>query len=116
MFLISTFEFCLETFKYYGTYLLHMEHKDYKVEIVNELLNGENYIRGIAKNDSDIDIYIETTNKKIKEEIALIDSKISVKIGEYNKSNLLIREIERNHVILKGVEIYYEHNKFFEDD
>ena len=87
--------------------------KDKRIKLA--ILFGS-YAKGIAKNDSDIDIYIETTNKKIKEEIALIDSKISVKIGEYNKSNLLIREIERNHVILKGVEIYYEHNKFFEED
>ena len=33
--------------------MLHMEHKDYKVdyklEIVNELLKGPNHVRGIAK-------------------------------------------------------------------
>jgi len=72
------------------------------------------YAKGIAKLESDIDIYIDTANKTIKGELSLINSKLSIKIGDYNKSNLLIREIEKNHVILKGVEEYYEKNKFFE--
>lgn len=72
------------------------------------------YAKGIAKKDSDIDIYIDSKNNKLKEEIELIDSKISVKIGEYNKESLLIREIEKNHIIIKGVELYYEKNKFFD--
>lgn len=72
------------------------------------------YAKSIAKKESDIDIYIDTINKKLKEEIELIDSKISVKIGKYDKESLLIREIEKNHVIIKGIEIYYEKNKFFD--
>lgn len=85
--------------------------KDKKIKLA--ILFGS-YANGTAKPDSDIDIYIETTNKKIKEEISLVNSKISVKIGKYDKSNLLIKEIEKNHVIIKGVEIYYEKNRFFE--
>ncbi|MEK6926548.1 MAG: nucleotidyltransferase domain-containing protein [Nanoarchaeota archaeon] len=73
------------------------------------------YSKGTAKTDSDIDIYMATENKKIKKEISLIDSKLSVKIGNYDKSNLLIKEIEKNHVIIKGFEKYYEKNKFFEE-
>jgi predicted nucleotidyltransferase len=72
------------------------------------------YAKGIAKKESDIDIYIDTTDNKLKEEIELIDSKISVKIGEYNKESLLIKEIEKNHAIIKGIELYYEKNKFFD--
>ena len=72
------------------------------------------YAKGISKSESDIDIYIDTIDKKIKEEVSLTDSKISIKIGKYNGSNLLIKEIEKNHVIIKGVEQYYEKNKFFE--
>ena len=185
--------------------MLHMEQKDYKMEIVNELLSNENHIRGIAKKlntnhmtvarkirelakenvvdyktegknkkyflkktiearnfifsaenyklnkilekypnlrniiekiqkdkriklailfgsyakklakqVSDIDIYIETTDKKLKEDLSSINSKLSIKIGKYDKSNLLIKEIEKNHIIIKGVEHYYEKNKFFD--
>ena len=72
------------------------------------------YSKGSANKDSDIDIYMDTTNSNLKEEVALIDSKISVKIGKYNKDSLLIKEIEKSHVIIKGVEIYYEKNKFFD--
>ncbi|MBU0760982.1 MAG: nucleotidyltransferase domain-containing protein [Nanoarchaeota archaeon] len=72
------------------------------------------YAKGIPKQTSDIDIYIETTNKSIKEEIKKLDTRLNIKIGKYNKSNLLIKEIEKNHVALKGVELYYEKNKFFD--
>jgi len=72
------------------------------------------YAKETAKKESDIDIYIETRDRKIKEEISKIDSKLSVKIELYNKKNLLIKEIEKNHVIIKGIEEYYEKTKFFE--
>lgn len=71
------------------------------------------YAKGLATKSSDIDIYIETKNINLKKELQLIDSKLSIKIGEYDKESLLIQEIERNHVIIKGVEEYYEKNRFF---
>ena len=72
------------------------------------------YAKYTAKKDSDIDIYINTKNTRLKEEIELIDSKISLKIGNYDRDSLLIKEIEKNHVILKGAELYYEKNKIFD--
>ena len=72
------------------------------------------YAKGTASKESDIDIYIDTTNNKIKEEVELIDSKVSVKIGDYDKNSLLIKEIEKNHIVIKGVELYYEKNKLFD--
>lgn len=71
------------------------------------------YAKGLAHKRSDIDIYIETKSKELKKEIKQLNSKLSVKIGRYNKQNLLMREIEKNHIIIKGVEAYYEKNKFF---
>jgi len=71
------------------------------------------YSKGLAQQDSDIDIYIETDNKKIKREIEAIDSRLSVKIGEFSADNLLIKEIIKNHVIIKGVEDYYGKTKLF---
>ena len=72
------------------------------------------YAKGIAKPESDIDVYIETMSNELKKNIERINAKLSVKIGRYDKSSLLIKEIEKNHVILKGIEEYYEKNKFFE--
>lgn len=72
------------------------------------------YAKRLAKKDSDIDIYIETKNKKIKQDLERLDSKLSVKIGKYDKTNLLIKEIEKNHVIIKGVEDYFKNNQFFD--
>ncbi len=67
-----------------------------------------------VKRESDLDLFIETTNKDLKKEIERIDAKINLKIGKYNKENLVIKEIEKNHIILKGVDIFYEKNKFFD--
>lgn len=66
------------------------------------------YAKFCAEKDSDIDIYIETLDKKIKSRIELINSKIDVKIGEFDKNSLLIKEIIKEHVILKGGELFYE--------
>jgi len=72
------------------------------------------YAKGIPKKDSDIDIYIETTSQKTKQEVQKIYGLISVKIGKFNPDDLLVREIIKNHVIIRGGEEYYEKIRFFE--
>ena len=72
------------------------------------------YAKKIAHEESDIDIYIETTNNELKKEIESLNTKLSIKIGKYNKNSILIKEIEKNHAVIKGTEKYYEKNKFFE--
>lgn len=72
------------------------------------------YAKGTEEKSSDIDIYIETKKKGVKKEAEKINSKFSIKIGQYNKENLLIKEIEKNHTIVKGIERFYEKNKFFD--
>jgi predicted nucleotidyltransferase len=57
---------------------------------------------------SDIDIYIMTKDKRLKKELELLNSGISVKLGEFDKKNLLIQEIIKNHIIIKGIDKYYE--------
>ena len=66
------------------------------------------YTKGAVTRRSDIDIFIETQNRRIKEEIEDIDSRISVKIGNLGEKNLLVGEIIKDHIIIKGVEYYYE--------
>ncbi|MFH0836857.1 MAG: nucleotidyltransferase domain-containing protein [Candidatus Aenigmatarchaeota archaeon] len=66
------------------------------------------YAKAIAKKDSDIDVYIDTNGKKLKNELERTDSRISVKLGNYDRKSPLGKEIEKNHVILKGMEDYYE--------
>ena len=73
------------------------------------------HAKEIATKESDIDIFIETKKKAIKKEVEGLNSKLSVKIGSFNTKNLLRREIEKNHVIIKGVELYYEKIGFFEE-
>lgn len=66
------------------------------------------YAKGLAKKDSDIDIYIETKNRKTKRYIEEIHSKINVKIGTFDITSPLIKEIIKDHVIIKGVEVFYD--------
>ena len=66
-----------------------------------------------AKKESDIDIYIETKDMKIKKKIEAINSRLSVKIGSFNKDSLLIKEIIKNHVVIRGIENYYDKIEFF---
>jgi len=72
------------------------------------------YAKGIPKKASDIDVYMETTDKKTKNTIEDLNSRINVKIGKFDVNSLLVREIIKNHVIIGGVEDFYEKNKFFE--
>ncbi|NYT13649.1 MAG: hypothetical protein GKC01_03950 [Candidatus Methanofastidiosa archaeon] len=90
--------------------------------IIKKIVDKENidmailfgsYAKGTPSESSDIDIYIETEDYNIKKEIESIDSRLSVKIGKYDRENLLIQEIEANHVIIKGIERFYDKNRFF---
>ncbi len=71
------------------------------------------YARFEAKKDSDIDIYVDTDERKVKAEMEIINSKVRVKIGAFDRDSNLIKEIVKNHVVLKGVEAYYEKTGFF---
>jgi predicted nucleotidyltransferase len=71
------------------------------------------YAKGTFNKNSDIDIYIETTSRKIKQDVEGIYHHIGVKIGIFNPDDLLVREIIKNHVIIRGGEEYYEKIRFF---
>jgi predicted nucleotidyltransferase len=61
------------------------------------------YAKMSANDRSDIDIYIDN-----KIDIEKIDSKISAKYGVFDKDSYLAKEIIKNHVIIKGVEKFYD--------
>ena len=71
------------------------------------------YAKFTARPDSDIDIFVETRSRKVKEDLESVHSKIKVKIGDFDLESQLIKEIIKNHIILKGVEDFYEKTKFF---
>ena len=78
-----------------------------KTANTNLIILFGSYAKFSAKKDSDIDIYIETENNKIKSRVESINSRINVKIGKFDKNSLLIKEIIKNHIIIKGIEEYY---------
>jgi predicted nucleotidyltransferase len=72
------------------------------------------YAKFRAKANSDIDIYIETENKNIKKIVENIHSKINVKIGPFDITSNLIKEIIKDHVIVRGYEEFYDKKQLFE--
>lgn len=66
------------------------------------------YTKGLSKKDSDIDIYIETKNRNVKKAVEDVHSKINVKIGTFDTNSPLIKEIIKDHVIIKGIEVFYD--------
>jgi len=72
------------------------------------------YAKGLAKSGSDIDVFVETKRKEIKKSLEMTDTNLSVKIGNFDIKSILVKEIIKNHVIIKGTEEFYEKIKFFE--
>jgi len=66
------------------------------------------YSKGTESKKSDVDIYIESEDVSLKKEYSKLDSKFSIKLGEWDKDNFLVKEIIENHILIKGAEIYYE--------
>ncbi|MBN2459776.1 nucleotidyltransferase domain-containing protein [Candidatus Woesearchaeota archaeon] len=73
------------------------------------------YAKFNAKKDSDIDLYVETSDGKEKEKLEQIYSGLSVKTGLFDTESILMREIVKNHVILRGVEAYFGKIKVFDE-
>ncbi len=98
--------------------LLKLFEKYPRLEIILEDLLKEtnekliilfgSYAKFSAKENSDIDIYVETQSKNTKNQLEELNSRLSIKIGPFDKDSLLIKEIIKNHIILKGVEEFYE--------
>ncbi len=81
--------------------------------IINLAVLFGSYAKGTVRENSDIDVFIETEDRKLKQELEQLNSRLSVKIGEFDRSNPLIKEIEKHHIIIRGAENYYEKIEFF---
>ncbi len=104
----------LELFKKYPTLAVLAE------DILRTTSSGQiiifgSYAKFSAKKDSDIDLYVETTDRKEKTRIEQIHSGLSVKTGLFETESILMREIIKNHVILRGVEAYFGKIKVFDE-
>lgn len=96
------------------------KHPELKREIIElrrltaMVLVFGSYAKETEAKESDIDIFIETDSAKIKGLASKLNDKFSVKTGKYDKNDLLIKEIEKNHIIVKGFEEFYEKSGFFD--
>lgn len=98
---------CIDKYPYLKSIVKNIQN-DRKIRLA--VIFGS-HAKGLAGKSSDIDIFIETSDRELKEKYSGMDSRLSIKIGKLG-SNSLSEEIEKNHVIIKGGEIYHE--KFFE--
>src|SRR3989344_7648298 len=64
------------------------------------------YAKFIPNQESDIDIYVDTKDAKIKEKLRSIHDDLSIQAREFNKEDLLIKEIIKSHIILNKGEGY----------
>jgi predicted nucleotidyltransferase len=86
---------------------------------INEKIPGKmiilfgSYAKFNPKQDSDIDVYIYNLDDKAKKDLSRLHETLSIKTGDFNKEDLLMQEIIRNHVIIQGGEQYYEKLKLF---
>jgi len=71
------------------------------------------YAKFSAKPSSDIDIYIQNICEEDKKKAERVYSSISVKTGPLDLESALIKEIIKNHVILRGEEEFYDKIRFF---
>ncbi len=74
------------------------------------------YAKWNPRQESDIDIYLETTDSKVKSRLRELNSRLGIKTGRFDVKSPLIKEIIKNHVVIRGVEEFYERNEFFKED
>ncbi|HIH48685.1 TPA: ArsR family transcriptional regulator [Candidatus Woesearchaeota archaeon] len=60
-----------------------------------------------ATKSSDIDLYVETTDKDLKKKMEMISSQLSIKIGRFDKNSPLAKEIIKDHVMMQNAERFY---------
>ncbi len=88
--------------------LRHITQKIQRDKRIKLAILFGSYAKNTARKESDIDLFIETQEKEIKKETELLNTKLNIKIGNFDRKNTLIKEIEKNHTIIKGAELYYE--------
>jgi len=76
------------------------------------LLYGS-YAKGLATKGSDIDIFVETPDPGVKKQLEQRHSLMSVKIGVFDTNDLLVREIIKDHILIRGVEAYFDKTGFY---
>lgn len=73
------------------------------------------HAKGTATGRSDIDVFLEKGEKTLKQELEKKYPRLSVKIGDFDPASPLVREMMKGHVIVKGVERYYDATGFFSE-
>lgn len=98
-----------------------VSHHPFLEPLINDIISKTSgitiifgsYAKFTAKKDSDIDVFVESKDKDLKKELESLNSMLSIQMGRFDTNSLLVREIIKNHIILKGAEEYYDRIGFF---
>ena len=71
------------------------------------------YAKHTSHENSDIDLFIESHDRELKKMLESQNYLLNVKTGPFDMNSPLIREIMSDHIIVKGVEDYFEKTKFY---
>jgi len=107
------FEAITEYYKLFNILKKPLIRKIYK-EIQEKISSGNinsdfvivlfgSYTKDLEKRESDIDIYINSHSKEEKRAIQDISESINISAGNFDKDNLLFKEIKKNHIVLNNV-------------
>jgi predicted nucleotidyltransferase len=103
----ETYLFITEHYKYLK--IMQNMHLRRKIVELKKLFKNElivlfgSYAKGLETKYSDIDIYVETDKK-----ISQIPENIQLKIGKLDKNSALTKEIIKDHIIIQGVDRFYQ--------
>ena len=66
------------------------------------------YARGDETKTSDIDLYVETENTSIRQDLQRYSAKLSIQSGALQIGSAFSREINKEHIILQNPTRYYQ--------
>jgi predicted nucleotidyltransferase/DNA-binding HxlR family transcriptional regulator len=84
------------------------------IKTLTNMTHGElivlfgSYANNTAREDSDIDVYVETRSKELQKNLKGLSEKLSIKIGKIDKDTYLANEIIKNHVIIQNTQRFYQ--------
>lgn len=89
-------------------------HRVLEIPDIRLALLFGSYAKGTAHEESDIDLFIETGDLNVRKDMEKHQDRLIVKTGIFDRENPLIREIIKDHIIIRGVEDYFEKIRFFD--
>jgi len=104
----KTYEKMLEHYKVLKLPLAELTETIQQDERIQLAILFGSYARGDYNKNSDIDLFIQGKDNLLREEYTRKFPKLHVILGDFKEESPLKEEIKKHHVIIKGIDKYYE--------